>query len=130
MVAKKLDSEMHKRIVACIERGLTYARTSQACGIGYSTFKQWMARGRQEKRGMYKDLAAAVKKADAMGEAWHLDNIKKHASKTWQASAWFLERKFPERWAKRDWESSAEQAKNMRISKEDVQKAMEEIFKN
>lgn len=131
MPISKLDNEMHKRLVACIERGLTYARASQACGIGYSTFKQWMARGRKETRGVYRDFASAVKKADAMGEAWHLDNIKKHAAKTWQASAWFLERKFPQRWSKRDWDNAAEQAaKTLKVSREEIQAAFDAVMKN
>jgi hypothetical protein len=131
MALTKLDTEMHKRLVAYVERGLTYARAAQACGIGYSTFKQWMARGRKEKRGIYADFAAAIKKADAVCEGWHLENIRKHAVKSWQASAWTLERKFPDRWTKRSFGEMAEAAaKTQKLSKEDMQKAIEDVFRN
>lgn len=130
MALTRLDTEMQNRLVACVESGLTFQRAAQACGIGYSTFKTWMARGRKEKRGIYRDFMAAIKKADAQGEAWHLDNIKEHSAKTWQASAWFLERKFPERWAKRDFKDIIESAVKARtMTREDMQAAFDEVMR-
>ena len=33
---------------------------------------------------------------------FHLKNIETASAKSWFASAWFLERKHPERWSKRE----------------------------
>jgi len=33
---------------------------------------------------------------------FHLKNIETASTKSWFASAWFLERKHPERWGKRE----------------------------
>ena len=35
-------------------------------------------------------------------EVFHLKNIETASTKSWFASAWFLERKHPERWGKRE----------------------------
>lgn len=46
--------------------------------------------------------SGAVERAEAKAEEFHLKNIKDASKKNWFASTWFLERKHPERWAKRE----------------------------
>ena len=49
---------------------------------------------------MYSEFSEAVKKARAEAEGAHIRNIKESVDNgTWQASAWFLERSFPQKWA-------------------------------
>lgn len=44
----------------------------------------------------------AVKKAEALAENAAIQTIQKAAEKNWQASAWWLERKFKDRWGRQD----------------------------
>jgi hypothetical protein len=56
----------------------------------------------EEDRGFF-EFCEAVKKAEAEAEAAAVVQIKTAASNgTWQAAAWFLERKFKDRWARTD----------------------------
>ena len=43
-----------------------------------------------------------MESAEAKAEEFHIKNIKGDSKKNLFASAWFLERKHPERWAKRE----------------------------
>ena len=61
-----------------------------------------MEDGEGEVINMYSEFSEAVKKARAEAEGAHIRNIRKAADNgTWQASAWFLERSFPQKWGKR-----------------------------
>ena len=58
----------------------------------------WLKRGERERSVVYRDLYLAVERA----EVFHLRSIETASAKSWFASAWFLERKHPERWGKRE----------------------------
>ena len=62
----------------------------------------WLKRGVRERPGVYRDLYLAVEKTEAYVELFHLKNIETASAKSWFATAWFLERKHPERWGKRE----------------------------
>lgn len=66
-------------------------------GIG-KVLLNWLKRGERERSGIYYELYLAVERA----EVFHLKNIETALAKSWFASAWFLERKHPERWGKRE----------------------------
>ena len=51
----------------------------------------------------YRVFRAAVLLADATAEDVHLTRINQASrAGAWQASAWFLERKYPDRWGRKD----------------------------
>jgi len=50
---------------------------------------------------LYSDFADAVKKAEAEAEANALKAIKDATPQNWQAGAWYLERKYPDRFGRR-----------------------------
>jgi acyl-homoserine lactone acylase PvdQ len=68
--------------------------------------RDWVRRGIKEYQegvdNRFSRFAVAVKRAMARAEAEDVENIKRHAAREWTASAWRLERKFPDRWGKRD----------------------------
>ena len=70
--------------------------------IDRRTLLNWLKRGERERAGMYRELYLAVERAEAKAEVFHLKNIETASAKSWFASAWFLERKHPERWGKRE----------------------------
>ena len=98
----KLTPTSHKRVVEAIRRGGYRAVAAEYAGIGEATLYRWLADGAKQDVGPYRELWEAVKKAEAAAELGDISIIKKAARKNWQAAAWLLERKHPERWGKVD----------------------------
>ena len=92
--SKKTD-EAVQRIIELLAAG-NYRRVAFTnAGISKETFLRWL---REDH-----DFRAAVEKAEGAADALHLANIQRAAiDGTWQASAWYLERKHPEEWGKQD----------------------------
>ena len=113
----KLTSETHARIVQAIQAG-NYIETAAAyAGISKNTLYEWLRRGAREKERLasnrrarpkkaeqpYLEFADAVEKALAEAEVRDVVTVLKAADAgQWQAAAWRLERKFPDRWGRRD----------------------------
>jgi transposase-like protein len=74
---------------------------AQLGGIDDSTFRRWMQRG-EEGEEPYSTFRAAVKEAETHAEARNVALIQRHAQNTWQAAAWYLERKMPDRWGRKE----------------------------
>ena len=48
------------------------------------------------------EFRTALEKAEATAEAGFMAKILRHTEKQWTAAAWMLERRWPDRWAKRE----------------------------
>lgn len=112
----KLTPALQKKIVGLIREGNFAARAAAACGISESTFYNWCRDGRDalakyqeggakltqdEQRKMA--FLVSIKEAEALAEAQALEVIQKAAhTGTWQAAAWYLERKHGARWLKKE----------------------------
>ena len=94
----KLTPAIRDAICADLAAGLPRGTAAVRAGIDRATFFRWMKRGSRDRSGDYRDFRDAVKKAEASAEKLHLDRITAAGATTWQASAWVLERKWPERW--------------------------------
>lgn len=93
-MARAKDRELVSAVVLnYVRNGLPIAQACLAAGVSTRTFREW--------KKVSPPLSAALKKAESEFELKHIQNINVHASESWQASAWILERKFPERYAKR-----------------------------
>lgn len=55
-----------------------------------------------ENETAYRSFLYAVEQAEAQGMAQHVKNIRQAGLEDWKASAWFLERRDPENYARRD----------------------------
>lgn len=99
----KLTEERTAKVVELIKAG-NYTETAViTAGLGKSTHYAWMKKGKEAKRrNKFVEYREAIKEAEAWAESRHVAIISKHAETTWQASAWWLERKMPEKWAKRE----------------------------
>lgn len=112
----KLTKDIQNRIVSVIQSG-NYIETACAyVGINKSTFYDWLKRGAREKDRVEKnprakvrksekpfvDFSNAVEKALAHAEIRDVAIIGRAAEENWQAAAWRLERKFPDRWGRRE----------------------------
>lgn len=74
--------------------GLHPDRAAQAAGISASTMRAHKRR--------HPEFATALKEAAAQAEQHFLSRILRHSESQWTAAAWMLERRFPERWRKRE----------------------------
>ena len=94
---------MHKEdIPVCVKmkkRGLNDKDIAAYLGVSAKTFSLWRNHPTTENQ---RNLSNALKKAEADAKAAMLTAIQKAAvePKTWQAAAWWLERKYPEEFAR------------------------------
>ena len=76
-------------------RGLIEEQACNLVGISYSTYSNWLV-----SYPLFKEFIRRIK---AQVEYDALEHIKEAMEGgTWPASAWFLERKYPQRYGKRD----------------------------
>jgi len=100
----KLTPELQRKITDAIRAG-NYMETAAAyAGIHKDTLYAWLKRGARDKspKSPYRQFSDAVEKALAEAEVRDVALIAKAAEKEWQAAAWRLERKFPDRWGRKD----------------------------
>ena len=96
-----LNETIQNAMVEAIEAGNYASTAAEACGIGTSTHYRWMDQGEQGIEP-YRGYWEAIKKAEALAEMSGVNIIKTASLDTWTAAAWYLERKFPERWGRKD----------------------------
>ena len=94
-----LTPEVQRRVCDAIAAGNTRHDAAEYAGVGASTLRAWLARGRRQRRGKFQALLAAVKKAEADAVVRNVAIIQKAANKSWQVAAWWLERKRGEDWS-------------------------------
>ena len=102
----KLTPEVQEALVGALAAGNYVDIACTIAGVCRDTFYLWMKTGnRDREKGVesgFRLFSDSVKRAIASAEEHHVQNIRTHATKEWTASAWWLERKFPDRWGKRD----------------------------
>ena len=110
----KLTPELQQEFIAAIESGLTNKSACDYVGIDESTFYAWLNIARKAELEAaengtkipknikpFSEFSKSLKKAEARFKAYHCKNIKRAGDEgAWQASAWLLERKFPEEYGK------------------------------
>ena len=93
----KFVPEVATAVLAHVRRGSPRHIAANAAGLGRSTLMRWMARGKSERRGQFRDFWDALKKAEAELVIELVQRINAAAERgTWQAAAWTLERRYPE----------------------------------
>jgi lauroyl/myristoyl acyltransferase len=97
----KLTDEIERKICNGIKLGLKYEQAALVAGISVRSLYNWKEKGEKAKSGKYFQFVQSLKKAEAEGEGVLLTRIHQEAKEgTWQAAAWILERRHPERWAR------------------------------
>jgi hypothetical protein len=101
----KLNKDTCDIILEKIEGGNYLNVAARCAGVSYKVFREWMVRGTSSlpADAPYRAFRLAVNRARATAEADAIASIQVAAKdpRTWQAAAWFLERSFSRRWAKR-----------------------------
>ena len=90
----KRTPEVEERILAALRDGNTRRAAYHFGGISHETFYNWMED--------FAEFREAVKRAEADAEVIHVRHISKAAESVWTASAWWLERRYPEDWGRRE----------------------------
>lgn len=98
----KLDDLTAQRVVASLEKGLPRDTAARLARIAPRTLYTWLRKGRDdEEGGPYAQFLQRVKEAEAKSEEALMGIIRAHATDTWQACAWLLERRMPKKYALR-----------------------------
>lgn len=84
-------------------------------GVERTTWRKWLKRGATEvarlrkpgevpnkREELFVQFFNTVKKGKAEGEFCHLTTIRKASEVYWQAASWILERRYPDRWGKKE----------------------------
>ena len=104
----KLTPELIKEAVELVKMGNYTETVCQYLGIGETTWYRWMKEGENARSGIKREFWESIKRAESHAEIRNVGIIQKAAEKAkddpklWVAAMTFLERKFPDRWGKKD----------------------------
>lgn len=91
-----VTAEIEDAILRTVRLGLHADRAAQAHAVSPSTLRAHRRRN--------PDFATRLKEAEAAAEQTFLSRILQHTERQWTAAAWMLERRWPQRWRRRDGE--------------------------
>ena len=101
----KLTPEVEERIIKALLAGSHVATAARCAGVHPATFYRWIERGDPNGTGRadrpYRVFAARVDQTMAEAEVRQLARINKAGETRWEAHAWLLARRYPERWGRR-----------------------------
>lgn len=106
----RLTKLLIEQLATYIENGNFAQDACKLADVSEAGYYKWLATGRAILEGEIEktranaltvELVEAIKHADAKFKAYHLSNINRASRTTWQASAWMLERRFPEEYGRR-----------------------------
>jgi len=99
----KFTPEVRAKIIKALATGNDRTTACAVADISARCLINWMNRGRRPRPNNKEDKPFVqflhdVKKAEEKAVAIAVRNIRVQGRKQWTAFAWWLERKFPERW--------------------------------
>ena len=108
----KLTKHLIKKISEYISQGNPFYVAAALCGVSEASFYKWKAEGikllrdegkkRTEQQKIFVEFIEAIKKAEAEAISRNVKLISEAAQTTWQAAAWYLERRHPEDFGKKE----------------------------
>lgn len=104
MRSEKINPELVSAICEDIAKGFSYEKAALNNGISASTFFRWLKLGKTtDSDPIYQHFAKEVKAASEFSEDEALQIVRSAATigRNWKASAWFLEKRFPDKYGKR-----------------------------
>lgn len=93
---------MQDKICQAIRAGNYIEVAAAYAGIPKGTLYEWLKKGNTVFHNKYRTFHDAVQKALADAEVRDVAVIGQASQQNWQAAAWRLERKFPQRWGRKD----------------------------
>lgn len=98
----KLSPEVTEKICAAIRVGCYMETAAANAGIHKDTLYAWLKSGANDESPEHVAFSDSVQKALAEAEVTAVERINAAGAEQWQALAWRLERRFPDRWGRRD----------------------------
>lgn len=98
----KLTKQLIDEAEKWIKAGNYNTTVCKYLGIHESTWYKWLQEGEHAKSGIKREFFERIKKAESHSEMRSVQMIQKAGEQSWQALGWYLERKFPDRWGKKD----------------------------
>lgn len=108
MAKTKLTDQLIDELTTYIENGMNNRDSASMCLITEDTLYRWLREADEvDENGkplkqytMQRKLKRAMQKSQAAFKAFHVQNIINASKKNWQASAWMLERRFPDEYGR------------------------------
>jgi hypothetical protein len=94
----KLTDDLGARILQTLALGATHRTACRSVGIAKSSFYAWLLKGERSESTLFRDFLDAVRQVEAQREMEALATIYQAAAHDWRAAAWYLSRRYPERW--------------------------------
>lgn len=98
--ASTLTDKHIKAICAAIRLGCPIHVAASIAGIDRKTLYNWRQTGKRPTAGLHRKLVAEMEKAGNEFIETNLRALQVHSLQNWQTSAWLLERRHPEYFAK------------------------------
>jgi hypothetical protein len=92
----KLTPELADDLVVMLAAGMPVGRAAAAAGVPQRTLTRWLRAGLRQQ--VERARAEQVEAVEALPEARLVGLVTRAARGDWAASAWWLERHYPERW--------------------------------
>ena len=96
----KFNDETIEIILKARESGLNQKECAEVAGINEATLYKWLNKGKEARSGKYKKFYNDFNLAKIRNKLFHLKKI--HEEEAWTASAWYLERVYPEEFGRKD----------------------------
>ncbi len=103
----KLTPLVQARLVEALRKGHAMNVAARLAGIGPTTFYTWLTKGKVSPQNpdpprQFREFRECIKRAEAEAEDRLLTIVLAAAPSSWQAAMCLLERRGPQRWARRE----------------------------
>jgi hypothetical protein len=97
----KLTESRMEKLIEALRAGAYRIDACRAAGIDYNTLLAWEKKGEAQEKGEFSEFLDALRKAEAEAVITNVGVITRAAQDgDWRAAAWFLEHKYPDKWAR------------------------------
>ena len=104
-------------IFNAISEGLTQRDAAALAGISEDTLSLWKRRD--------SDFSEQIRKKQIECKRGHIQNIRKAGERSWQASAWWLERKYKEEFGRQDQQVEDDKMQRLESIAKDIKAILE-----
>lgn len=101
MARSKLTPAVRTTILTNLAHGAPVQTACAAVGINRSTFYDWKEKG-EAGQEPFATFFHEVERAEAQAEMARLQIVEEATREDWKAAIWWLERRHPETWGRRD----------------------------
>ena len=98
----KLTPEVEEKILQSIKSGNFRKTAALWAGVGYTTLRTWMREGRLRPKSAQGNFRRRVLEAEKAAEMRAVALVMKAAAEDARHAEWWLERKFPQRWGRKE----------------------------